>query len=157
MPATKPKRKTALEGAAAIDAKECEPLELHALNQVAKQATKVRDRLEPGQAQMVDFTVRITGAMNVGDSQSGKSAERLEAAKIVALVFAALGPRKMTDVIEHAHRACTAFVNGGAEPEVDADCLARAEDLLKTISREVVAPKRGNVTGAIKATVLKRG
>lgn len=129
---------------------ELSPLELHALAHVAKGATKVRDMLDVGEAQEVDFMVHIHGAMNVGAGQTQNVNELPKPGTMLALVLAELKPVELGRVCKRMAQIFESFVASGEEPEVSEGAKGLAASLIEAHTHRTTRDVRGSVTAAVR-------
>jgi hypothetical protein len=121
------------------------PLEFHALARAAKKAPDVREFLEVGDGQEVDFKIRVRGTINVAAGQTVMVPVKPTADEILPIVLASLGPANRQRVFD-------ALVD--IYPRREAVNLPlEAEHLAKTalglLTRQREQPRNGNVTGTI--------
>jgi hypothetical protein len=152
-----PRVKEFAEPTAVASESDLSPLEMHALAKSARKLTELRDRLEVGDAQPVDFTVRIRGVVSVAGDSSSTARETAAADKVLAAVLAQIKPRARA-VLAHAVKDCFAGYGAGGElPAIDEAAIDLADDLLRAASREINKAKRGNVSAAVEVILKKRG
>lgn len=132
-----------------------EPVELHALAIAAKRASKVRDALDEGERQRVDFRVRVHGHVDVAGASTANVRDSVKPATVLALVLDALGPKTTDKAVEGAVAACAAFVAGGEEPEASHEARLAADALLERCSRLSVQSRRGAVAGEVTVERLR--
>ncbi|MGE0605531.1 MAG: hypothetical protein AB7O62_00290 [Pirellulales bacterium] len=136
--------------AAAKEISELNALELHALAHLGKGAAKVRDALEVGDAQPVDFCLRVSGAVNVGEGQTQGRTCTPKPLTMLALVLAALKPEELQRVTKQVGKQCAGFVESGEEPLVTAPAHDLACALLECSTHPTTCQVRGNVTAAVR-------
>ena len=133
-----------------------EPLELHALAKAARKLDQVRDRLKVGEAQPVDFTVRIRGVVSVAADTASTTREVAPADKLLAAVIEFIQPRARVVLLREVKKRFESFAGGGELPPASDAAIDLADDLLLAASREQQRPKRGNVTAAVEVTLEGR-
>ena len=131
--------KAKTKSAAAVAAPpELSPLEKHALLIVGKKAEKVRDKLHAGEGQMVDFAVRIRGAVNVGCGESGIGEKKPNAVLLLAHVLARAGTRaQKQQVVDDSQKVEYTANNeklplAGVELSLSFDQMAAADQAIDT-------------------------
>ena len=140
-----------------IDPSQLEPIELFAIRQIGKKADDLRDRLEVGADQAVDFTLRVKGVMYVAPNCPGvQSTEAPKADYLLALVLDAIGPSKVQEITPLIVTHLAKYRKKGELPELPDTATHLAEDLQRACERPCVKSRKGNVTGAIQGTVAAR-
>lgn len=128
------------------------PLELHALKILSKAADKVRDELRQGTGQVVDFTVRITGAINVPPDNEFDRAVKPTAEDMLAIVLAAVGGRTQSTILRTLTDAYgnLATDEERSRPVVPAEALRTAQTALLACTIQRTTTQRGGVVGSLK-------
>ena len=151
-----PRRTPQVEPATAAANTDLTPLELFALAKVPRNLDKLRPRLETADGQEVDFTVRISGHVNVAGEATSTSTERVGADQVLASVLAHISQRARKTLIEAVRGDFADYRTGGEPPELPEYCVDLADDLLTAGARETNKPKKGAVSAALAIELVKR-
>lgn len=154
---TMPRVKEFAETTTVASSDELTPLESHALAKAAKRLPELRDRLTVGDAQPVDFTVRIRGVVSVAADTASTTRETAPADKVLAAVLSRMTPRARKVMAFEVQALFADFAAGGELPTLEDRAIDLADDVLASASREVNKSKRGNVSAALEVTLKKRG
>jgi hypothetical protein len=127
------------------------PLELTAVAQCGKAATKVREQLEVGPGQAVDVTVRIYGSLGVGDRSPYVKTTKPDLARLVGQLLHAAGPRKARELVQ------LALVGYRTQGDVSQEMQRLADELVDTLTEREPDSRNGNIAGSLKADVVARG
>ncbi len=133
--------------------KAIEPLELHALARASKDAAKVRDALQPGLSQPVDFTVRIWGTIDVSNEQTYSITKKPDLKEVLAVVLGTLKPKDRTAAVE---QVLARLKHPRPEIELSPEWLGFVESIESELSQQQEQVRRGSVTGTLEVEVLKR-
>ncbi|HJT31057.1 MAG TPA: hypothetical protein VJ783_03245 [Pirellulales bacterium] len=128
------------------------PLELFALGKATgeRQLKELRPRLQVGDGQAVDFTVRIRGELNVAGESSQTTSEKPPVDQVLAAVLSCLTGRARAIAREHVQKLFRAWTAAGEDlPEIDDQFVDAADDLLTSLGRSVTKSKKGNVTASL--------
>ncbi|WP_145176765.1 hypothetical protein [Rubripirellula lacrimiformis] len=128
------------------------PVQLHAIAQVAKGASKVRDELTVGNHRP-EFTAMFRGELTVGDRQPASSTSAFNSEQLIAWLLDQLGPRKRVQVV-NALVAATKEVTKAKPLPVDEKTLQLTSRLIRETSTTSSGTKRGNVAGKIVCELL---
>lgn len=139
------------------EALEFAPLEMAALAQVSKDAKKFRDRLVQGKGQMVDFTIRVRGAVDVGADHAAIVNDPLDTLLLLGLIFDRLAPRTRSQVLRDLRGASDDWAASGEVPSVSKDAEEAATQLIEAAKRKGTQQRRGAVTASLSLTLLERG
>ena len=131
------------------------PIEFAAIKVAGKRADKLRDRVDVG-THAVDVTVRVQGDLHVAGDQAAETTKAPKAETLLALVLAELGPKTRAKAFEGVAAACTAYREGGDEPEAPQTARDSAEDLYRLCQRAHLQKRRGNVTGELTCERVRR-
>ena len=145
-----------VEPAVAAANTELSPLELFAVSKAPRNLDKLRPRLEVGDGQEVDFTVRISGHVNVAGEATSTSTERVGADQVLASVLSHLSQRARKTLIDAVRGDFADYRTGGDPPELPEYCIDLADDLLTAGARESNKPKKGAVSAALAIELVKR-
>ena len=129
------------------------PLELHALKILGKRAEKVRDKLCAASGQAVDFTVRVSGSIDVQADIEFDRDQKPDVADVLTIVLANVGPRIRNAVVDALSEAYSTLRRGG-ELELDQNELKHAQGLLQQWSWKAKKKQRGGVVGSLKLEKL---
>lgn len=136
---------------------ELSPLELHALAKAPRGLDKLRDRLDVADGQLVDFTVRVRGAVNVAADASSTLDQEPPAEVVLAVACGVLSRRARAEVREHVAQAFAEWREGAELPTLPAADVDYADDLMRACARRVTKSKRGNVSASLAVELVKRG
>jgi hypothetical protein len=137
---------------------ELTPIETFAVRKAVKDAQldKLRPRLKLGDGQQVDFTVRIRGAVNVAGNATETKTESVKPDQVLACVLSHVSARARKTLLEQVKGDFAVYRANGGAPKLADDLVDLADDLLKSATREVNAPKKGAVSGALELKLVKR-
>ncbi len=128
------------------------PLESAALSIVGKRfKKKERDQVDPCSAKKVDLTVRITGAVDVGEDCAQEKQVSPTAGQVLAVLLRSndsMGRQKI------CNRLRSAF-SGDCTPDLGQQ-KEMVEETLKACQRVEDGQKKGAVTGSLAVSVVSR-
>lgn len=150
-----PKKSESAKSVSATTAEHLNPLELHALWIFGKKAEKVRDALDAGGGQLVDVTVRITGAVSVGLAESYERNVMPDPVSLLAVVLAPLGSATRKKIAA-ALDAVYAGLEEGEQPPLEPLTRQLAEIAIDRITKKKKIETRGRVTGALNCEIVAR-
>jgi hypothetical protein len=119
--------------------------QLHALAIVGKQAAKVRKELKPVDY-AVDFTVHVSGTLNVSGDQIVSSTSTPSTVTIAALLLGQFGPKKRKQLIE----AIAAGTHDALA--IDEELRELAQNLIQSLTKSTgTTTRKGSVAGKLVA------
>lgn len=121
------------------------PAQLHAVALVAKDASKVRDKLTPGEYS-VDFGVQITGTLKVGDVQGFTSSAKPDAIDVIAALLMSFGPKKRFTIAES--------ITAELLDAVDDESRTAAKDIFTRLATPISGERRGSVAGKLDVAII---
>lgn len=151
-----PRRTPKTEPAVAPVNDSLSPLELTALAKAPKGLAALRPRLEVGDAQAVDVTVRVRGVVSVASNSSATVVKTPPADLVLAAVISTLKPKARAAVAETLGLLFADYRKGGDLPQVANDAVDAADDLLRSSSREETQNKTGAVNATLAIELVKR-
>jgi hypothetical protein len=129
---------------------ELSALEYHALKiEAGKRAEKLRDQLEVGQGQTIDFTCRITGAIGVGDNTEFDTEIKPVLVDVLAVLLAEAGETRRQTIAATLEKAYAGLIDGAA-PAVAEEAITAAKAILTRLAHKQKTQRRGAVTGSLK-------
>lgn len=154
-----PRQAKPVEPAIAPANSELSPLEVFALAKAvsAGDLKTLRPRLELGEEQLVDVTLRIHGHVNVAGSATSTAKESAKADQVLAWLLSRLSARIRKPLLDAAREAFADYRGGGELPAIADEFADLADDLLETASRKVNQTKAGAVSAALAVELLERG
>jgi len=152
-----PRQAKQIEPAIAPANSELSPLELTAIAKAPRNLDKLRPRLEVGDGQEVDVTVRIHGLLNVGGEATSTSTESAGADKVLAVVLSHVSARARKTLLDGVRADFDGYRDGGELPAIADDVVDLADDLITSASRQVNKPKKGAVSAALAIELIERG
>lgn len=154
-----PRQAKPVEPAIAPANSELTPLESFALAKAVSSGdlTNLRPRLELGEEQLVDVTVRIHGHVNVAGSATSTQKESAKADQVLAWLLSKLSARTRKPLIDEAREAFAGYRQGGELPAIADEFFDVADDLLEMASRKVNKTKAGAVSAALAVELVERG
>ncbi len=151
-----PRTKKAPAPAIAPAAGELSPLEIFALSKAPRGLDKLRRRLAVANGQPVDFTVRVSGAVNVAADSSATVTESAGADQVLAAVLSQIKPRAQKELAECVRGLFAEYRRGGEAPAFGDEAVDLADDLLASAARQVNASRKGAVSGALSIELVDR-
>jgi hypothetical protein len=129
------------------------PIEGQALVVAARNAEKFRKAVKPVEAEPVDFTVRITGTLDVDENQSATITKWPKGWEVLAVVFSVVDdPSRITRAL--AKSFTSGALNDGVEiPKHHKGLAIGAYDRIVGHEQQI---RSGNVSGVLQVEVLKR-
>jgi len=130
------------------------PLELVAIAHLGKKAETVRDVLDIGDGQPVNFKLHLFGGVNVGSPTSYKTPAKPDLVDVIALAL--MGSTRA--VSELTDRLAKAYRRLGPEdsPTIDENLRKQAKEIIVSLSREREVHQRGRVSAALQYELLGR-
>jgi len=133
------------------------PEQLQAVKVLAMDKTikESRDSIEPG-VYPVDFTLRVTGAIKVGDDGESAPSAKLDDKAIIAVLLAELRDLGSTTTVTEAAAALRLVSSSAGKKLVAgtdyADALAIEKDV--ALREKGKSKRRGSVTGSVKFDIV---
>ena len=126
------------------------PIQLHALQRLAKDAGKVRGKLTVG-THDVDFGVQVNGSITVSGDQAFQSTSKPDAVTIAAILLGTYGVRKRKSIVAQL------LDSSGIESAVNDDLRTLATELIDGLASSKQSTRRGSVTGELDCAVIDDG
>jgi hypothetical protein len=129
------------------------PEQLQAIKVLAndKSIKESREDIEAG-VHMVDFTLRVTGAVKVGEDTESAPSVKLDDKAIIAMLLAELRDLGSTTTVTQAASALRTIASAGKKKMVASTDYAEALVIEKEVAlrEKGKSKRRGSVTGSVK-------
>lgn len=151
-------------------------LELQTMKVLTKDANKVRDEVQSGKGQPVDFTVHVKGHVDVGEDTTVRKSNKPDATQSLGLVFEILHREglwnELRDRMQDTNRPMRvdeigswisskvgdqfveSFNENNSMPVVEVEHNLRAKDLVSRTTTRSTSPRKGSISGSLEITTL---
>jgi len=123
---------------------ELSPLEWWSVAVIGKQAAAVREKVEPGRGQAVDFLLRVKGSLDVSESGTSTRTTKPDGEAVLAFLLAMAPTQEQREAIRGAMIGARA---AGGLPAVEEGFAEAAKQLIAPLGKTSPFKKNGPTRG----------